>query len=408
MSTRQKWLWIGGGLAAVLLLCGLVAGAALLGRWMFAPVAPAADTDAQVATWAAATLQALLSPTPPAPGAEGPSATTPAASPPPAGGSPAASPTPMPTIASPTPAPTATPVPTATPPCLAARFVKDVTVPDGTTFAPGETFTKTWRLRNVGACTWTTAFEVYFDHGDHMNGPTDVNLPHAVDPGETVDVSVELTAPADEGTYKGYWKLRSDEGKGFGIGADRNTAFWVEIKVVAPTLPPPPPPIYNLYAAAPSAQWVSGAGVLPFDGPDNDDRGFVKPQPGKLLEDGTTSSQILETHPQWVNDGAISGLYPPITVVDGYHFQARIGFLALGDGSCGAGDAIFQVNYKDESDTLHPLGQWHETCDGNLRFIDIDLSPLAGQSIRLVLAVMANGSPAQDWAVWVEPQVRVP
>ena len=43
--------------------------------------------------------------------------------------------------------------PTAT--CDLAQFVRDVTVPDGTTFLPGATFTKTWRLKNAGTCTWS-------------------------------------------------------------------------------------------------------------------------------------------------------------------------------------------------------------------------------------------------------------
>src|SRR5512143_3278895 len=40
--------------------------------------------------------------------------------------------------------------------CDWAQFVADVTVPDGTSYAPGTTFTKTWRLKNIGSCTWTT------------------------------------------------------------------------------------------------------------------------------------------------------------------------------------------------------------------------------------------------------------
>ena len=36
----------------------------------------------------------------------------------------------------------------------AATFVSDVTVPDGTSFNPGDTFTKTWRLSNSGSTTW--------------------------------------------------------------------------------------------------------------------------------------------------------------------------------------------------------------------------------------------------------------
>ena len=40
-----------------------------------------------------------------------------------------------------------------------AQFVADVTVPDGTRYDPGATFTKTWRLRNIGTCTWTTSWK---------------------------------------------------------------------------------------------------------------------------------------------------------------------------------------------------------------------------------------------------------
>ena len=41
-------------------------------------------------------------------------------------------------------------------PCDWAQFVSDVSVSDGTLMLPGTTFTKTWRLRNIGTCTWGT------------------------------------------------------------------------------------------------------------------------------------------------------------------------------------------------------------------------------------------------------------
>ena len=39
--------------------------------------------------------------------------------------------------------------------CDQAQFVSDLTAPDGSSFAPGAAFTKTWRLMNIGTCTWT-------------------------------------------------------------------------------------------------------------------------------------------------------------------------------------------------------------------------------------------------------------
>jgi hypothetical protein len=60
--------------------------------------------------------------------------------------------TPAPPTITNTPPSTASP----TPLCDLAQFIADVNVPDGTVFQPGETFTKTWRLKNNGVCTWTS------------------------------------------------------------------------------------------------------------------------------------------------------------------------------------------------------------------------------------------------------------
>jgi hypothetical protein len=46
-----------------------------------------------------------------------------------------------------------------------------------------------------------------------------------------VDVSVDLVAPEETGTYQGFWKLRNVKGDGFGVG-EFNKAFWVQINVV--------------------------------------------------------------------------------------------------------------------------------------------------------------------------------
>src|SRR5512140_2447803 len=65
-----------------------------------------------------------------------------------------ASATPIPATSTPIP-PTNTPVPTAVSFCDWVKFIKDVTIPDGTQLSVNEVFTKTWRLQNRGTCTWT-------------------------------------------------------------------------------------------------------------------------------------------------------------------------------------------------------------------------------------------------------------
>lgn len=115
----------------------------------------------------------------------------------------------------PTTAPTATsalPSPTATEdPCDDAIFITDVTVPDQSVFPPGETFTKTWRVRNTGECTWTSDYDLVFVSGEQMNGTSPQAMAGSVNPGNTVDISIDLKAPATEGDYVGNWQIRNNK-----------------------------------------------------------------------------------------------------------------------------------------------------------------------------------------------------
>jgi len=122
-------------------------------------------------------------------------------------------------------------------PCDAAEFVTDVTVPDGTSFKPGETFTKTWRLKNTGSCTWTNSYRVVFDSGNSLGAPASFNLPTSVPPDAIVDISVQMKAPDAEKDYQSNWKLQNAAGITFGLGVDGLKSFWVKIKVSAAVLP---------------------------------------------------------------------------------------------------------------------------------------------------------------------------
>jgi hypothetical protein len=130
---------------------------------------------------------------------------------------PLASPTPIPAIPTNTPvasAPTIPPPPTTIPPtatqdCDKAAFVTDVNIPDGTILSQGQLFTKTWRLKNIGTCSWTPAYAVVFFSGESMSGPAVQALTANINPGQTLDISVNLKSPGSNGNYTGYWKLRN-------------------------------------------------------------------------------------------------------------------------------------------------------------------------------------------------------
>ncbi|MGC9400001.1 MAG: NBR1-Ig-like domain-containing protein [Anaerolineae bacterium] len=89
---------------------------------------------------------------------------------------------------------------------LKAAFVADVTVPDNSQFEKGEKFTKTWRLRNAGEQAWPADTALIFVVGEQLAGANKVEVGE-VAPGEEVDISVEMTAPNEDGVYKSQWAL---------------------------------------------------------------------------------------------------------------------------------------------------------------------------------------------------------
>ena len=125
----------------------------------------------------------------------------------------------------------------------AAAHPFDVTIPDGTTFAPGESFTKTWRLENVGSCTWTKEYAITFFSGNSLNALQDNPLPQAVEPGDAIDVSVYMQAPEVPGVYQSNWMISNAAGEIFGIGPNGDAPFWARIEVIpAMTDTPQPTP----------------------------------------------------------------------------------------------------------------------------------------------------------------------
>lgn len=359
------------------------------------PGAPAATPTgvSALVTQMAATLQALETPAAKTPAA---GSATPSLIPPP-------SQTPAPPAAG-----TATPT---SQPCDQAQFIADVTAPDGSLMIPGQAFTKTWRLRNLGSCAWGNGYALVFQSGDALGAPAVVNLPGEVPSGATVDVSVEMKAPSAPGNYKGYWKLRGANGQTFGVL--QNQPFYVDINVVAPTLTAtqtvtpttaPSGVIYDFTANKCAAEWLSKAGeaALACPGSPGDPKGYVVEVSNPTLEGGTAASgAALLTAPRSEANGVITGRFPALTIASGYRFKAVIGCL---DGNPGC-SVTYQVNYRLGGE-LRNLGQWTQTSDGSVQTLDIDLSSLAGKSVEMVLAVLAGESAEQDQAVWVQPRIE--
>jgi len=280
--------------------------------------------------------------------------------------------------------------------CNWAALVKDVTIPDGTELDPGAQFTKVWRLRNVGTCTWTEDYSFVFVDGEGM-GERTVWLPEDVEPGDSLDLSVELVAPTKAGDYRGEWMLRDEDKDRFGVGSSAKQPLIVMIEVKKGDTGV----IYDFTTNYCAAEWESNAGDLSCPGEEGDSDGFVLRLGDPNLESRHENEPALWTNPELVKDGYISGIFPPIEIKSGDRFLADIGCLAE-NPKC---DVIFLLRY-DTGDDSGKLDDWHEVYDEKVTRVDIDLSRFDGQHVQFELLVRANGPSREDAAFWLVPRIQ--
>jgi hypothetical protein len=277
--------------------------------------------------------------------------------------------------------------------------VDDVSVDDGSVFQPEASFTKTWRLKNIGTCNWTGEYDLVFVSGDQMGGEKAIPLDVRVRPGETVDLSVDLAAPDETGEYLGRWQLRNAEGRLFGIGAEQNKPFWVNIKVVKPNKL-----AWDLTEDFCLAYWSTGAldGLACPDLSENIEIGFINRHPFPVVETGATDDEpALVTYPNSGEGGYIQGIFPAFRVKKGDQFRTVIGCLA-DSYEC---SVTFELNYRINGGRIRNLGSWKEKYDEKNRKVVVDLSDLAGEDVEFILTVVNRGESLDDWAFWLSPSI---
>ncbi|MCA9935053.1 MAG: C39 family peptidase [Ardenticatenaceae bacterium] len=107
------------------------------------------------------------------------------------------------------------------------KFVADLTIPDDTNIEPGQTFTKSWRVRNNGTRPWGAGFKLEFVGGTNMAQQISVPLP-ATAPGAQADISIKMTAPAAPGMHFSDYRMKDENGNPFG------EIIYVRIQVPSP------------------------------------------------------------------------------------------------------------------------------------------------------------------------------
>ena len=192
--------------------------------------------------------------------------------------------------------------------CDVGGFVKDVTIPDGTNMAPGQSFTKTWEIKNNGTCTWNENYTIVFYGGEQMASATTFKFTKDdIEPGENIQISIDMKAPAKAGEFISYWILRNDLGQNFFVNG---SSIYVEIIVGSATITPTGTtvpnnaPTISITAPANNATFATGASIT-FTGSASD------------TEDGDKSTSIV-----WSSDiDGTLGTAPGILVKlsDGTH-----------------------------------------------------------------------------------------
>jgi len=157
---------------------------------------------------------------------------------------------------------------------------------------------------------------------------------------------------------------------------------------------------YDFVEQAPTAYWwtiiSSSVVVLPFPAATSD-KGYANYQYNIKLSDGNTYTRVLQTHPQWVNNGWISGKYTGVYVPPGAKLRIKVGLI----NGAAAGNVEFRIGKFGAVSTISAVVAY---ADG-VKVVEADLSAYAGQTIDFVLGANANGSSGQDWAAWAEAKI---
>jgi polar amino acid transport system substrate-binding protein len=148
------------------------------------------------------------------------------------------------------PVPTPAPVQPAVTACVSSmKWIADLNLDDQNmqtppALLPGQDFVKSWRVQNNGTCPWPADFELAYANGNRIEaamGGRSVRTGRSVQPGEQIDLSVNLRAPQTYGVFQGFWQLRDDLGQFFG------ETVWAGIQVPDPN---PPAPVVQAPAVA--------------------------------------------------------------------------------------------------------------------------------------------------------------
>lgn len=123
--------------------------------------------------------------------------------------------------------------------CYKLEVVSE-TYEDGTEVDPGDIFQKVWELKNTGSCTWEKGTALVYYKGVTFDANATLLFSEDVEPGETYEAGIYLTAPETPGLNTGYWMLRTTDNYLFGWGDTGANPLWAQVIISGATYTPSP------------------------------------------------------------------------------------------------------------------------------------------------------------------------
>jgi len=135
-----------------------------------------------------------------------------------------------------------------------ARYISDLSMPDGLRVYAQEKLVKRWRLTNSGTIAWPAGTTLRKVDGT-AGFESDPVAMGSIQPGTTADVTVVTRAPAATGDQQAVWQLTDNAGNQFG---DR---LWLRVQVIGmpPTVPVANSQLVDGFYNAQTGHNVSGA-----------------------------------------------------------------------------------------------------------------------------------------------------
>jgi hypothetical protein len=106
------------------------------------------------------------------------------------------------------------------------------TIPDGTAMQKNQTFTKTWVLKNVGSETWDESYSLELlsaKSSSLMDAPLKVLFGKPVKPGDSIELSIDLIAPQNDGSYTVTYRVLDE--RGFDVAVGQGNNIWLTIVI---------------------------------------------------------------------------------------------------------------------------------------------------------------------------------